>query len=203
VWKRPPLAVSSGAALFFRIPLRSIAMQTFFRRFAGNGVLLALAAFVGCQTESSSSSSSGPTPVAESPPETGDEHAHSHAEAPHGGHLIELGRNHEYHAELVEDHTTEKVTIYILDKDMKPLAIAAENVTFNLAGDEPQSFELAPADAADGKASSFVTPDTALMEALEKNPEAKGRLEVTIDGVPYNGELVHHEHDHDHEGHKH
>ena len=42
-------------------------------------------------------------------PDAHEGHDHSAADhtAPHGGHLIELGPNHEYHAELVDDHKTE------------------------------------------------------------------------------------------------
>ena len=46
-----------------------------------------------------------------------DESAHDHSPK-HGGHLIEIGRNHEYHAELVDDHKTESITIYMMDSHM-------------------------------------------------------------------------------------
>ena len=42
-----------------------------------------------------------------------DDHAHP-SEGPHHGSLIELG-NEDYHGELVHDHATGSVTIYLLD----------------------------------------------------------------------------------------
>ncbi len=177
-------------------------MQSYFRFVGWTAPLLVVAFLVGCKTEPAGDT---PAQVAKTPGAAEDhehEHAHDH-EGPHGGHIIELGRNHEYHAELVEDHDAKAVTIYILDEEMKSLPIAAESLTLNLvAGDQPQIFELAPSDAADGKAAIFASPDAALFEALEANPEATVRVQVTIDGTPYSGELSHEHHDHDHEEHK-
>ena len=177
-------------------------MQRFHPFLAGVASLGVLAFLLGCQTEPAADT---PAAVAEAPPDTVEEHDHEHAhEGPHGGHLIELGRNHEYHAELVEDHDAETVTVYILDKETEPLAVEAENITLNLtAGGQPQSFQFVPAEVAEGKASSFVASDAALFQALETNPEATGRLQVTIAGVPYTGEFSHEEHEHDHGDHKH
>lgn len=115
-------------------------------------------------------------------------------EGPHGGHVIELGHNHQYHAELVENEDTSTVTVFMLDQDMKELAIDQASVTMNLMVDgQVQSFELAAAGAAAGGASRFDAAGNALFEALHEH-EASGKLRVTIDGSPYSGEVEHHPH---------
>ena len=124
--------------------------------------------------------------------------AHDHpSEGPHGGHLIELGHE-EYHAELVEDDSANKVTIYLLDSGAKKaVPIDAKEVTVNasVAG-KPRQFKL-PAvsqqgDSA-GTASRFELADEELFEAIE-HAESKARLAVTINDKPYTGNLAHDEH---------
>lgn len=138
-----------------------------------------------------------------------DDHAgHDHEgehEGPHGGHVVELGRNHEYHAELVEDESAGSVTVYILGKDLKELPIAQSSIAMNLVVDgQARSFELAASSAQDGKASCFVASGKELFEALHEH-EASGKLRVTIDGTPYTGAVEHHHHhgDEDHDDHDH
>ncbi len=138
----------------------------------------------------------------------GDHDGHDHSaehEGPHGGHVIELGLNHQYHAELVENEDAHAVTVYMLDKDMKELTIDQATITMNLMVDgKAQSYELAAAGVAGGKASQFNAADKSLFEALHEH-EASGKLRVTIDGTPYSGEVEHHHHEgHDeHDGHDH
>lgn len=132
----------------------------------------------------------------------GHDHANSDHTAPHGGHLIELGYSHEYHAELVDNHETESVTIYIMDGDMKPLSIDQASVSLVLtAGDNTQTFEL-PESQLDGS-SEFTSNDEKLMEMIDTEG-VTGKLRVTIKDKPYSGTFEHTEHDHDdHDGHKH
>ena len=133
----------------------------------------------------------------------GDAHAHAHpSEGPHHGHLIELGQE-EYHAELVHDDATKTVTVYLLDKEAKaPVAIADPEIMLNLAADgQPMQVKLAAApqegDPA-GQSSRFSVMDEKALEALEA-PKTTGRLNVTIEGKSYTGEVVHEEHgDHKH-----
>ena len=142
------------------------------------------------------------TPPAEKPKE---EHAdHGHPEhGPHKGELIELGKE-EYHAELVHDDATEKVTIYLLDKEAKKaVAIAEKEITLNLiaAGAAPQQFKLPAAPQADdaaGQSSRFELTEAKLCDGICVKGN-KARLNVTIQGTPYTGEYtVEEEHDHDH-----
>lgn len=134
---------------------------------------------------------SGPPPAL---PGGADAH---HDEGPHGGHIIELGRNHKYHAELVEDDANETVTVYILDTNMKELPIDAASVSLSLtAAGETTSFELTAVAADDAAGSSrFESSDKKLFAALERGEEVTGKLRATIDGTPYVGNVEHHEHD--------
>lgn len=167
--------------------------------------LLGLVVFAsGCSQEGVTDAApvqiSGPPPDAD---HAGHNHGNEH-QGPHHGHVIELGRSHEYHAELVDDEATGTVTAYILDKDLKELAIDATSITMNLMiDDQSKTFELAA--ATDGQASRFDPQGKALFEALHSH-EATGKIRVTINGTPYSGDVEHHDHhddDGDHDGHNH
>lgn len=148
----------------------------------------------GCGTE-------GAKPKAESAGHSEHEHAHSD-EGPHHGQLIELGKE-EYHAEMLHDDLAHKITIYLLDGSAKKsVAIAEKELTLNIVADgKPQQFKL-PAmplseDSA-GQSSRFELTDQTLCEALD-DPKTTGRLNITIAGKPYAGEVSHdHEHEHKH-----
>ena len=136
-----------------------------------------------------------PQPVASK-----DEHAHEHpTEGPHHGHLIELG-NEEYHVELL--HEKSVVTIYVLDGAAKaPVAIEAKTIIINLKHDgKPEQFELAAspdAGDAESKSSRFTIDSAELAEHLE-HADAEARLNITINGTPYNVSLAHSHEGHDH-----
>ena len=164
--------------------------------------------FAGCPGSTDSPDSGGTTSS------TDDGHNHSHDEhaghdhsgvdhtPPHGGHLIELGRNHEYHAELVHDSSV--VSIYIMDSHMESLAVNQSSVTLILtSGDETQTFELLASQP--GGSDLFSSSDSALLAVVEG--EVTGKLRVTIDGKPFSGTFEHHAHDHEssdsHAGHSH
>ncbi len=143
-----------------------------------------------------------------SPAADGHDHAHGEEhEGPHGGHVIELGRSHEYHAELVDDEQAGTISVYILDKELKELPIEQQSITLNLMVEgAPKTFELMAAEGSDTMASRFNATDKAAFEALHEH-EASGKLQATIKGSPYSGKVEHHDHDgHDHDhgdGHKH
>ena len=164
-------------------------------------------ASTGCDSSQTGSSEDQPVSLSGPPPATVDAHDHSHGDehqGPHDGHVIELGRNHEYHAEIVEDHQRKLVTVYILGKDMSELAIDASSLSMSLMVEgAPQTFELAAADISGGMASRFDATDTGLFTALHDH-EASGKLRVTISGTPYVAAVEHHDHGHDeHDGHDH
>lgn len=125
--------------------------------------------------------------------------AHVHADTgPHGGQLIELGSDGSYHAELVHDEDSHRVTIHILDGAAKAVVpIRQGELLVNLVTEgTPRQFPLAalpqPGEA-EGMASSFQSEDAELSAALDA-PQAKGRLSVTIDGKQYVGEIAGHAH---------
>jgi hypothetical protein len=135
-----------------------------------------------------------------------DHAAHDHS-AKHGGHMIEIGRNHEYHAELVDDHTTESITIYMMDSHMEPLTLNEASINLVLmAGDKTESFELLASQP--GGSAEFSSNDAKMMEMI-KSEDAKGKLRVNIDGKPYSGAFDHHGHGNEgksgdsHAGHNH
>jgi hypothetical protein len=167
------------------------------------GLGIALLTF-GCNNGSSTSSTANPSKQSAS---GGDGHeGHDHGahdqKAPHGGHLIELGRNHEYHAELLDDHKTETVTIYMMDGDMKPLAIPEPSVSLILSeGENNETFELLANQK--GSAAEFSSQDEKLMAMIEKE-KVQCKLRVTLDGKSFTGAFTHLAHGHeDSDGHDH
>ncbi|QDU26931.1 hypothetical protein ETAA8_20150 [Anatilimnocola aggregata] len=133
-------------------------------------------------------------PPAPAKADTGHEHAE---EGPHKGHLIELGQKGEYHAELTHDDASKTITIYLLGPDAKTaVTIADPELLLNLvAAGEPQQAKLtaSPQEGETGGSSRFVLVDEKVLELLEA-PKTTGRLNVTINGTSYSGNLEHHDH---------
>ncbi len=188
-------------------------------------VTLLSVALTGC----SSSSPNDPTPVAKPGQEVEDGHdhgadepghfagdGHDHGTAvaaehptvgPHGGHLIELG-NEEYHAELVHDEPTHTVTVYLLDaQGQQPAAVTPSEITLQLFRERKfVKYTLQPAAQQEATASDvrFAVVDEALCDALCHEDHVAGRLQVTIEGRAYTGEIEHDDaEEHDHEAHQH
>ena len=156
------------------------------------GLVASLAVFTGCGDKNGKvDGGKGQNTVGKS-----DEHNHP-SEGPHGGHLIELGHE-EYHAELVEDESAKKITIYLLDSEAKgAVPVDAQELTVNATvGGKPRQFKLPAApqqgDSA-GTSSRFELADGELFEAIE-HAESKARLAVTINEKQYTGNLEHEEH---------
>ncbi|WP_373653611.1 MULTISPECIES: hypothetical protein [unclassified Schlesneria] len=138
------------------------------------------------------------------------DHDHGHgAKGPHGGGLVELGAE-EYHAEILVDHDTESVVVYVLGKDAKTDEfVAAQDVTIALEGKEPLTLKAAPKpDSPEGKTSKFALEDHDLVHALMDAGFLHGDLRITIGDKPYIGHIDYHldgsshdEHGHDEHGH--
>jgi hypothetical protein len=179
---------------------------------------------LGCGSGSDSDSSdTGTTEITGSPPplvsgagsENGDDAGHAHpTEGPHGGHLIELG-DEEYHAELLHDEATHTVSIHMLDATGKEeITIDLPEITMQLFQDGQfvkYALKAVPGEGGAAGASEFAIVDEKLCDALLHGEEVSGRLQVTIGGKAYTGNIEHHAHDHeghdddghDHEGHNH
>jgi hypothetical protein len=123
---------------------------------------------------------------------------HEHAHGPHDGDLIELG-NEEYHAEMVHDEDTHKVTFHILDSAAKKsVPISAKEVVVNYtAGGKPQQFSIPAAPLPgepEGQSSRFEVVSEELCESICHDTKAKARLAVTVDDKQYNGAIEAHDH---------
>lgn len=155
-----------------------------------NGLVAAtLLGFAGCSGNQSTTTPESSSAVDE----------YHHHEAPHDGHIVELG-SEDYHAELTHDDETHAVGIYILDSEAKNLVpIDASTVTINVAVDnQPAQYSLAAVrqmdDPAD-RSSYFELVSEALCDSWDA-PGATARLNVVIDGKPYTGQIEVDEHDH-------
>jgi hypothetical protein len=121
---------------------------------------------------------------------------HQHEEGPHGGHLVELGEE-EYHAEVVLDPKTSRITLYVLDSSAKKAApIDAKEIKLELTiGGQPKSFSAkAVADKGDppNKSSRFEVADNPEIKANIKDEEdLKGSVTAAIAGKTYTGKIVH------------
>lgn len=155
-------------------------------------VLMLLVALNGCTPNDVSISQNG------SPQTTVDAHSHP-LEGPHHGTLVELG-NEEYHAEITHDN--DLVTVYILDaKATNPVPIDSTEVTINVVHDgKPEQFKLAAApdsNDAPGKSSRFSLTNADLAAHMDQHMVTP-KLNVSIGGKAYRGEIHH-----DHAGHSH
>jgi len=126
---------------------------------------------------------------------TGSAAVHNHpAKGPHGGSLIELGKE-EYHVEMLHDDATHTVTFYVLDASAtKAVPIDATEVVVNLKhGGKPEQFKVAAkADTTDlaGKSSRFVSTDKELAEDLDAEG-ADAELVITIGATQFRGKIAH------------
>jgi len=145
-------------------------------------------ALVGCN------SSSTQAPVAEG----GHDHGHEHASGPHGGDILELG---EYHGELVHDHDSNTVTVFILDgAAAENVPVDAQEAVINITREGlAKQFKLT-ASPVEGEpenfSSRFVSSDAELITELD-NEGTAAVFAVEINGEPHRG-MVEHHHDHDH-----
>lgn len=149
--------------------------------------LMLLVAFSGCTPNDRIISENG------APQATVDAHSHPH-EGPHHGTLVELG-NEEYHAEVT--HEQDLVTVYILDtKATNPVPIDSTEVTINVMHDgKPEQFKLEAApdrNDAPGKSSRFSLTNADLAAQMDQHAVTP-KLNVTIEGKAYRGE-IHHDH---------
>lgn len=129
------------------------------------------------------------------------DHDHHH-EAPHGGHLIELGE-HQYNAEVVLEAEPKQLVVYLLDAHAEnAVAIDSATIAFLRDGAEPIELTAQPQDGdAEGTASRFVVSG-GVVDGLADLEGLQGHLTVTIAGSEFSGNLSH-EHDHGHEHHGH
>jgi hypothetical protein len=131
-----------------------------------------------------------------------DHDGHGHAEhGPRDGELIELG-DEAYHAEWLLDEDAGTVTVYILDgaaaKDV-PIDAEAVEVVVQLDGSSSTESLLAVRDTGAAQSARFQSDSKSLVSLLKlvgKGTEAT--LNVEIDGQPYTGKFVAHEHAHEH-----
>jgi len=135
-----------------------------------------------------------------------DDHGHDHhdhaAHGPHGGHIIELGHE-EYHAEWTHDDDSGKVTVYVLDSEMKnEVKIESTEISISTKiGDAEKDYALAAegADESDPpQASRFSIEDKGLVVALEAAGKAgtSATLKLTIKGKEFAEPIKHEAHDH-------
>lgn len=164
--------------------------------------LAAVMLLAGCDGSSSSSDGGKETPTATKASDSHDHGEGGHQDehqGPHGGHVLEIGRGHQFHAEVVLDDDEKSVTIYLLDGKLQAVSDPVESVAVNLVVDgKPKSFELSK--GADG---GYRAASKELFEA-HHDKGASGTLRVVINGKPFTAKLESHDHsDHDHSGHDH
>lgn len=128
-----------------------------------------------------------------------DDHAEHGETGPHGGHLIELGHDHQFHAELVDDDARQQVVVYLLDGDMKDLGSPLSAASLVMTADgQSATFEL----LSGPYANMLTSNDAGLLEMLDSGDDVSAKLRVTIDGTPFSGMMEHHDHEgHDEEDH--
>ena len=129
-------------------------------------------------------------------------HDHSHSEkGPHGGSLVELGEE-EYHAEVVLDHDSHTLRVFVLGKDAKTAtATSAKEITLTPEGKDALTLKAAPQKGdAEGKASVFELIDGDVVHAFLDAKAIHAKLRITIADKKFLGEVdyhldgIHHDH---------
>ena len=129
-------------------------------------------------------------------------HDHAHEHGPHGGHLVEIGKE-EYHAEWThaDDGT---VTVYLLDAEAKnEVPIPAEEIVIDTTvGTNQTTFKLAAVARSEGdmpKSAKFELVDKNLLGVLETlSKGVTATLKLDINGKPYEAAITHDDHGHKH-----
>lgn len=148
-------------------------------------VLLVLSAFVvGCGPTTST------TPT--TPAKSNDPPSHNHpTTGPHGGPIVEWSAEDELHLEVVIDHKTGAVTVYVLDEQVKDsVAITTKTLTLSIPGTPPITVSLtADPDEGDrvmkGVSSRFTGQD----DALKSDQLFSGSVSGEKDGRGYTGKF--------------
>lgn len=131
------------------------------------------------------------------------DHEHG-AKGPHGGGIVELGED-EYHAEIVVDHDSHALILYVLGKDAKTaVPVEATEMTITPEGKDSLTLKAAAQkDDPEGKASKFELSSDDVVHTLMDAGFLHGELRITIADKPYIGHIDYHldgsaHHDHDH-----
>lgn len=155
------------------------------RCFVNRSLVLLLIAtlIVGCGPTAST------TPT--TPAKSNEPPSHNHPTAgPHGGPLVEWGEE-ELHLEVVIDHKTGSVTVYVLDEEVKKqVPITTDKLTLATSGTPSVTVTLtADPDEGDkatkGASSRFVGKD----DALKGDQLISGSVSGVKDGKPYTGKF--------------
>jgi hypothetical protein len=142
----------------------------------------------GC---SSSGEPGAPADGAKSEPASAPVAEHTHGSGPNGGVVFDLGS---HHAEFTVDHGKQQCTILILGDDEKtPAPIGANEFVLNIQETKtadgtvvgPMTVTMTPADAADGKAATFVGTDPGIGNVAD----FAGTVSGEIEGKPAMGEF--------------
>lgn len=131
---------------------------------------------------------------------------HDHGEkGPHGGGIVELGKE-EYHAEILVDHDSHAVVVYVLGKDAKTAEpVDAQEITVTPEGKTALTLKAAPQKGdPDGKASKFELVDNGVVHDLMDAGFVHGDLSIKIGENSFTGHIDYHmdgsdHHDHDHD----
>lgn len=127
-------------------------------------------------------------------------HDHEHEHGPHEGHIIEIGEDHQLHAEIVFDAESRTITIYMLGEDVetaKPVPAGAVTLALKTDGEIQEiAATAAPQDGEEeGQASQFTISGDQLPESIQDEEDLQGEVVITIDGTAQRGPI---EHDHEH-----
>ena len=163
------------------------------RDFAMAAALLAIIACGGC---SSGDAPAVTTQNEEQPAPPEDAHQHpAHSHGPHDGQVLDLGHDHKFHAELVEDTAKKALSVYILDGELKEFPIDPKPLALVLMVDgDAKTFEIEA--VGEGKTAHFASQDESILEAFHSQ-DGEGKLRVTIDDTPFSATVDKHDHSHE------
>lgn len=132
---------------------------------------------------------------------TDDDHHGGHAGV-HGGHVLEVGDTHQYHAELVFDADSRDITVYFYGSEVGTAA-PAKDFVFELDTDTGEVELESTASPLDGEtsdtASRYVIAGANVPAEITGEEQINGHFHVSLGGEEYAVSMT--AHSHDHEGH--
>lgn len=113
---------------------------------------------------------------------------------PNGGMIVEVGKDHKYHAEIQYDRKKGTVTVHILDETgKKEKAIKAKEVTISFTHDDEQEKKTLAAKPKEGQtdemSSRFEIVDKHIVHELVDHGDANSKLLFTVDGKTRSGKF--------------
>jgi hypothetical protein len=120
-----------------------------------------------------------------------------HEKGPHGGVVVDWGKNHEYHLEFLPNHKTKTATVYVLDRKVKnAVPIPVESITLTITNVKPPVQITLKAEPQEGDPQGKASRFSGKHDQIGVEMDFKGEISGKIADKPYSGTFDEKDHDH-------